>query len=123
MGIPFSYWITLAVWVRVRVTGDVHITRYRVLEMGCPKCGDAHAYQCDSGTTVEFEEWRTMARTMFSDPGPRDTFSATPTWIPTNEKLECNIDCNNYCNNKPNLVLRVLLFFSMTVVRFLILAN
>ena len=54
--------------------------------IGCPKCGDAHAYQCDSGTGVEFEEWRTMARTMFSDPGLRDTFSATPTWIPTMQR-------------------------------------
>jgi len=27
-------------------------------EWGCPKCGDAHAYHCDSGTSVEFEEWR-----------------------------------------------------------------
>lgn len=68
-------------------------------------------YQCDSGTSVEFEEWRRMARTMFSDPGPLDTSSA----IPTDEKLDCN--------NEPNLVLRVLLFFSMTAVRFLILAN
>ena len=31
--------ITLAIWVRVRVTGDAHITRVR--GMGCPKCGDA----------------------------------------------------------------------------------
>ena len=27
-----------------------------------------------------------MARTMFSDPGLRDTFSATPTWIPTMQR-------------------------------------
>ena len=30
---------TLAVWVRVRVTGDAHITR--LLGMGCPNRGDA----------------------------------------------------------------------------------
>ena len=31
--------ITLAIWVRVRVTEDAHITS--VLGMGCPKRGDA----------------------------------------------------------------------------------
>ena len=32
--------ITLAIWVRVRVTGDAHITR--VWEWECPKRKDAH---------------------------------------------------------------------------------
>jgi len=32
--------ITLAIWVRVRVTGDAHITR--VWEWGCPNRKDAH---------------------------------------------------------------------------------
>ena len=32
--------ITLAIWVRVRITGDAHITR--VWRMGCPKRRDAH---------------------------------------------------------------------------------
>ena len=39
--------ITLAIWVRVRVTGDVHITR--VLGMGMPKMRRC-PYQCDTGT-------------------------------------------------------------------------
>ena len=43
MGIPFS--ITLAIWVRVRVTEDAHITR--VLGMGMPKTQGC-PYHCDS---------------------------------------------------------------------------
>ena len=56
MGIPipktlvirtFPSHITLAIWVRVRVAGDVHITR--VLGMGMPKTRGC-PYQCDIGT-------------------------------------------------------------------------
>ena len=39
--------ITLAIWVRFRVTGDAHITR--VLGMGMPKTL-VFPYQCDVGT-------------------------------------------------------------------------
>ena len=39
--------ITLAIWVRVRVTGDVHITR--ALGMGIPKRRRC-SYHCDNGT-------------------------------------------------------------------------
>ena len=56
MGIPipktlviwtFPSHITLAIWVRVRVTGDAHITR--VLGMGMTKTRGC-PYQCDIGT-------------------------------------------------------------------------
>ena len=51
MGIP-AFWaspshITLTIWVRVRVTGDVYITR--VLGMGMAKTWGC-PYQCDIGT-------------------------------------------------------------------------
>ena len=61
MGIP-AFWassfpklravpshITLAVWVKVRVTGDAHITR--VLGMGIPETRGCY-YHCYTGATI-----------------------------------------------------------------------
>ena len=49
MGIPFLYWITLAVWVRVRVTGDalrrLKIRKHRQLYLRPTACESRRLFQ------------------------------------------------------------------------------